>query len=640
MNLNNSCRDLYNKDKKTSSVAKKIEAGEAITTHASMSLDTASWIITKGEGMGQRQYTNFKTVGARDGLFLAPSWKQVVQHWDTDIVPEAHYATDQYGCVNGVRYNVEQFLKNHMIQFIKAQEKLGKPLPPGVYHQELKRGGDSGRHQWFRWQDGPQPEGTKTTIALNIFDMMLLTMKNGVGTDEYSWEEPTPNSEFATRILGLLACEEHLDLIQPFVTTLQAESQALSDTGYTVTYKGFEYDFVPIFKHRNDKKMTQWMLGVQYGCLCCEVDPKDWMDEELIDAGTTVSFPMVRTLQGLKDNWAILDKGRSGKVIRRTGDFSIRKGQCLEPAAVVDMYPFTVTHKWIHFIDFDVKILIHLRLGLEDWKESKDPEQQAQLKEEMVNVQNALRPGHGLRGIAFNMATSGGSGGNTTTAQAARTVYQDPEIRSRLVDLCPQEFKAAYSRILANNYVILRLTSCNRLLDLKRVEELCKHQMLLYLKGLGDWICFTDTVHEGLAHLTEAAENNGGRGLKKWSEENLEKEHKIARRLREKKAFLGNSKSNMRDIARRMNVLSDPVVRTVQPKIICKRCLEEGHTKRSCSLAKAEANPDNISEDDIQFWSYVKAEDRPTVLQGAGSDREEDSEEDDQHGWSDDSDSE
>ena len=142
MNLNNSCRDLYNKDKKTSSVAKKIEAGEAITTLASMSLDTASWIITKGEGMGQRQYTNFKTVGARDGLFLAPSWKQVVQHWDTDIVPEAHYATDQYGCVNGVRYNVEQFLKNHMIQFIKAQEKLGKPLPPGVYHQELKRGGD------------------------------------------------------------------------------------------------------------------------------------------------------------------------------------------------------------------------------------------------------------------------------------------------------------------------------------------------------------------------------------------------------------------------------------------------------------------------------------------------------------------
>ena len=78
MNLNNSCRDLYNKDKKTSSVAKKIEAGEAITTLASMSLDTASWIITKGEGMGQRQYTNFKTVGARDGLFLAPSWNKLV----------------------------------------------------------------------------------------------------------------------------------------------------------------------------------------------------------------------------------------------------------------------------------------------------------------------------------------------------------------------------------------------------------------------------------------------------------------------------------------------------------------------------------------------------------------------------------
>ena len=38
------------------------------------------------------------------------------------------------------------------------------------------------------------------------------------------------------------------------------------------------------------------------------------------------------------------------------GDFHTRKGQCLEPAAVVDMFPFTVTHKWIHFLDFDVKV--------------------------------------------------------------------------------------------------------------------------------------------------------------------------------------------------------------------------------------------------------------------------------------------
>ena len=38
MKLNNSLRDLYNKDKKMYSVAKKIEAGEEIMTLASMSI--------------------------------------------------------------------------------------------------------------------------------------------------------------------------------------------------------------------------------------------------------------------------------------------------------------------------------------------------------------------------------------------------------------------------------------------------------------------------------------------------------------------------------------------------------------------------------------------------------------------------
>ena len=46
------------------------------------------------------------------------------------------------------------------------------------------------------------------------------------------------------------------------------------------------------------------------------------------------------------------------------------------------------------------------------------------------------------------MATSGGSGGNTTTAAAARKVYGLPELRGRLVDLCPPEKAYVYEEIL------------------------------------------------------------------------------------------------------------------------------------------------------------------------------------------------
>ena len=52
-----------------------------------------------------------------------------------------------------------------------------------------------------------------------------------------------------------------------------------------------------------------------------------------------------RNLASLKENWAQLRKNRKGEVIRVVGDFATRKGQCLEPVSVVDMFPFTVTHK-------------------------------------------------------------------------------------------------------------------------------------------------------------------------------------------------------------------------------------------------------------------------------------------------------
>lgn len=35
------------------------------------------------------------------------------------------------------------------------------------------------------------------------------------------------------------------------------------------------------------------------------------------------------------------------------------------------------------------------------------------------------------------------------------------------------------------------------------LEFLCVEQLLAYIKEIGDWIKFPDTIHEGLAHLAE-----------------------------------------------------------------------------------------------------------------------------------------
>ena len=46
------------------------------------------------------------------------------------------------------------------------------------------------------------------------------------------------------------------------------------------------------------------------------------------------------------------------------------------------------------------------------------------------------------------MATSGGTGGTSTTAASARKVYRNPALRQRLVDLCPDEYKHQFDTIL------------------------------------------------------------------------------------------------------------------------------------------------------------------------------------------------
>ena len=47
------------------------------------------------------------------------------------------------------------------------------------------------------------------------------------------------------------------------------------------------------------------------------------------------------------------------------------------------------------------------------------------------------------------------------------------------------------------------------------------------VEGLGPFIELTDTNHELYAHLPDYLAKNGGRGLKKSSEESLEAMHKV-----------------------------------------------------------------------------------------------------------------
>ena len=55
-------------------------------------------------------------------------------------------------------------------------------------------------------------------------------------------------------------------------------------------------------------------------------------------------------------------------------------------------------------------------------------------------------------------------------------MYQTPELRDRLVALCPDQHKFVFSEILFNTNLILRLLSSDKELMVDKIEALCIKQ--------------------------------------------------------------------------------------------------------------------------------------------------------------------
>ena len=81
-------------------------------------------------------------------------------------------------------------------------------------------------------------------------------------------------------------------------------------------------------------------------------------------------------------------------------------------------------------------------------------------------------------GIAYNMATSGGSGGNTTTGQTARRFYSSLEMRERLVAMVPEEHRDNFREILfTSEYPKAKKIFNNKTYFTKHNKNLCTFQL-------------------------------------------------------------------------------------------------------------------------------------------------------------------
>ena len=70
------------------------------------------------------------------------------------------------------------------------------------------------------------------------------------------------------------------------------------------------------------------------------------------------------------------------------------------------LYCFTVTHKWVHTLHHEVKLLTHLMSDYKDWREGK--EAKAELKPAKETIIEALKPGSGRIGVPYDWPDSRG----------------------------------------------------------------------------------------------------------------------------------------------------------------------------------------------------------------------------------------
>ena len=68
------------------------------------------------------------------------------------------------------------------------------------------------------------------------------------------------------------------------------------------------------------------------------------------------------------------------------------------------------------------------------------------------------------------------------------------------------------------------------------------------------------------------------------------------------------------------------MVRSVRPPVSCKHCHQVGHTTRSCKVLSTEKNCQQLSDDDVAFWSFVKPDQRPKTVAEAFINQDEDRE--------------
>ena len=197
-------------------------------------------------------------------------------------------------------------------------------------------------------------------------------------------------------------------------------------------------------------------------------------------------------------------------------------------------------------------------------------------------------------GIKIDSADATGHSGSTLTAKIARRFFS-AECRPLLSNIVKKPLLDNIEILHLNLEIILRIISSkDRKIDCEQFRILCFKTYMIILTHL-KWADLTPTLHKVLAHAPELIANNVCRGLGHLSEEGLEACHKIMRRFRAAWTLQLNDDANIKDLLRKMWLVSDPLFYSFRRVIKCHKCGNSGHQKNCPATQHAK----NLSQADI-----------------------------------------
>ena len=399
-----------------------------------------------------------------------------------------------------------------------------------------------------------------------------------------------PNSALTQpRPLAVIAAKEDRDeVLRPLIPQIEQEITSVSNHGFNMQYMDKE---LHVTVHSSltmfDDKMRAALQGTGGAfCQMCKISKPKCHCIDYVVNGFTVD----RTIADMHSIFNFLTgSGEMAEVPRRKDDYDVRAGVTAEPITHRDLNAaIPVTHAWIRCASWYLNILYHVVGKDNTWGfGNKTDARFKKLMKAKEKIQGIFAT---PLGVKIDTVDSTGHSGNTLTAKIAKKFFSKKcRPLALLSPFVNNTQLQVIERLHINLEIILRvITSTHTKIDLENFQTLCTATYVDILTHL-KWVDLTPTVHKVLAHAPELIEKNMSMGLGHLSEEGLEACNKIIRRFRVSWTLQLNDDANLKDLLRKMWLISDPLFYSFRRTVKCRKCGDKGH-QRKCPVKQQVAN--------------------------------------------------